>query len=186
MYRLDAAIREGIRPLLPAAGYRLEAEVWLPAPRHEVFEFFGDPGNLQLLTPPWLDFSIKSELKAIESGSTIEYQLKLHRVPVRWVSEITVWDPPRSFVDEQVTGPYKHWVHTHLFEETDGGTSCIDSVEFAVPGGDLVARRLVLPDLKRIFDHRQRQLLTRFHGSRTDAHERPVGKIPTIAIWEEP
>lgn len=186
MYRLDAAIQEGMRPLLPGAGYRLEAEVWLPAPRDEVFAFFGNPANLQLLTPPWLDFSIKSELRAIEAGSIIEYQLRVHRVPVRWVSEITVWDPPKSFVDEQLTGPYHRWVHTHLFEEVEDGTSCVDRVEFSVPGGELVARRLVLPDLKRIFEHRQRQLVTRFTGAQSDGAEQPAGKFPTLAIWTEP
>ena len=184
MYRLDAAIQERIRPLLPGASYRLEAEVWLPAPRDAVFEFFGDPANLQLLTPPWLDFSIKTELKAIEVGSTIEYQLRVHRVPVHWVSEITVWDPPRSFVDEQITGPYHRWVHTHRFEETEGGTSCVDSVDFAVPGGELVARRLVLPDLKRIFEHRQRQLRKQFPGS-GERHQ-SAARSPTLAIWSNP
>jgi len=42
---------------------------------------------------------------------------------------------------------------TH-FEERDGGTLVRDKIEYAVPGGGLVNRLLVAPDLRRIFDYR--------------------------------
>ncbi|MCA9055528.1 MAG: hypothetical protein KDA75_16920, partial [Planctomycetaceae bacterium] len=38
--------------------FRLESQLWLPQPIDTVFEFFADAGNLETLTPPWLDFEV--------------------------------------------------------------------------------------------------------------------------------
>ncbi|MDA1189860.1 MAG: SRPBCC family protein, partial [Chloroflexi bacterium] len=88
-----------------------------------------------------------------------------HRVPVRWRSEIAVWDPPHRFVDRQIKGPYRHWVHEHRFVSRDGGTLAIDHVEYAVPGGALVNKLFVRRDLEKIFAYRMNKLRLRFGGS---------------------
>jgi ligand-binding SRPBCC domain-containing protein len=87
-------------------------------------------------------------------GTRIQYQLKLHGIPIHWESEITGWDPPHFFSDDQIRGPYRHWHHEHSFEERDGGTLVRDKVEYAVPGGSLINRFFVASDLRRIFDYR--------------------------------
>ena len=48
---------------------------------------------------------------------------------MRWQSEITVWEPPHRFVDEQRRGPYRLWRHEHDFVERDGGTVIRDRVQ---------------------------------------------------------
>jgi ligand-binding SRPBCC domain-containing protein len=140
--------------------YRREIE--LRVPRSEVFSFFSDPGNLQLLTPDWLDFRILTPSVVMAQGATIDYRLRVHRVPLRWRSEIVLWKPPEVFVDEQRHGPYRHWSHTHLFEQVSTGTRVTDKVAYAVLGGRLVNRLFVERDLKKIFDFRQRRLIERF------------------------
>jgi len=82
----------------------------------------------------------------------------LRGIPLRWQSEISVWDPPRRFVDRQTKGPYSLWVHEHVFADHDCGTIVGDRVEYAVPGGRLVQRWLVAPDLERIFAFRRQRL----------------------------
>jgi ligand-binding SRPBCC domain-containing protein len=77
---------------------------------------------------------------------------------VRWITKITVWEPPFRFVDEQIKGPYRKWRHEHIFEEHPQGTRAIDSIEYLAPGGWLVEKFLVRPDVERIFAHRQRVL----------------------------
>src|SRR4051812_11093101 len=98
---------------------------WLPADRQAVFSFFGDARNLEAITPPWLEFQILTpgEIR-MQAGTLIDYQLRLRRIPVRWQTEITAWEPSRRFVDEQRRGPYRHWRHTHTFSDLDGGTLC--------------------------------------------------------------
>ena len=138
--------------------YTLQREQWIPKPLEEVFPFFASTGNLESLTPDWLHFHVISESKAIERGTKIDYKLRIRGIPVRWQSEITVWEPPFRFVDEQRRGPYRTWIHEHRFEPRDEGTLVTDIVRYAVIGGPLIQRWLVSKDLVRIFDYRQKQL----------------------------
>jgi ligand-binding SRPBCC domain-containing protein len=124
------------------------------------FEFYGDARNLEAITPPWLGFEMMTPAPLeMRAGTLIEYRLELHRVPVRWRTEIEVWEPPRRFVDVQVEGPYKLWEHTHGFEPDGEGAVLIhDRVRYALPLGPLglLAHRLfVRRDLERIFDYRR-------------------------------
>jgi ligand-binding SRPBCC domain-containing protein len=138
-------------------------ELWLPAPLETVFPFFAKPHNLQILTPPWLNFEILTP-ESIEMcvGTLIDYKLHIRGIPIRWQSEITVWEPPRRFVDEQRKGPYRQWIHEHRFEERDGGTLCTDHVRYAAPGGALVEKFFIRPDIEKIFAYRAEMLIRSF------------------------
>jgi ligand-binding SRPBCC domain-containing protein len=129
-------------------GYRLETAVWLPNEIADVFAFFADARNLNLITPEWIRFRIKTPTPVVmKPGLLLDYSLELRGIPVRWQSEITVWDPPHRFVDEQRKGPYRSWVHEHLFQEKGSGTEVVDRVDYAVPGGRLVHRLFVKGDV---------------------------------------
>jgi ligand-binding SRPBCC domain-containing protein len=149
--------------------YRLESETWVPRPLDEVFAFHADAANLQAITPAFLDFHILTpppiEMKV---GARIEYRIRLRGLPLRWLTEITAWEPPHRFVDEQRRGPYRLWIHQHSFEARDGGTVIRDGVRYAVPFGSLVHRWAVAPDVLRIFAFRHEALLRRFGGSLAD------------------
>lgn len=133
----------------------LDAAQWVSAPLEEVFDFFSRPENLERLTPPRMNFSIRTEGPLeMREGLEITYRLKVYGLPLVWVSRITEWDPPRRFRDIQVKGPYRRWAHTHGFEEERGGTRIRDHVEYRVPGGRLVERLLVRRDLRNIFAYR--------------------------------
>ena len=94
----------------------------------------------------------------MRAGTLIEYRLRLHRVPVRWLTRIEVWEPPERFVDVQVRGPYRSWHHEHLFTPAGDGTTLMrDRVDYELPLGplgDLAHTLFVERDLRRIFDHR--------------------------------
>jgi ligand-binding SRPBCC domain-containing protein len=138
-----------------------ESSLWLPRPRDEVFAFFADAANLEAITPPWLHFQVLNPALVIHQGVLIDYRLTLYGIPLKWQSEISRWDPPRSFVDEQRKGPYRRWVHTHTFADERGGTRVGDAVEFEVPFGWLVGR-FVQRDVNRIFSFREKALRQRF------------------------
>lgn len=143
--------------------YTLTFEVEMPRPLEKVFGFFSDAGNLELLTPPWLRFQILTP-RPIEMhpGRLIDYRLRLRGFPIHWQSEITVWEPPNRFVDEQRRGPYKTWIHEHVFEERNGKTVVIDRVQYDHYGGTLVNRFLVARDLDRVFAYRRKKLMELF------------------------
>jgi ligand-binding SRPBCC domain-containing protein len=81
---------------------------------------------------------------------------------MRWRTLISAWEPPHRFVDEQLKGPYRQWIHEHSFEAKDGGTLARDRVQYAVPFDTLVHRLWVKPDIERIFAHRESVLRERF------------------------
>ena len=144
----------------------------LAAPLPTVFEFFSNARNLELITPPWLRFRVLTEGEiAMARGTQINYRLRLRGLPLRWRSEITAWEPPHRFVDEQVKGPYRTWHHEHRFEveERPNGESVViasDEVHYQAPGGWLVNRLLVAPDVRRIFRYRTERLRERFGSPR--------------------
>ncbi|HSC30006.1 MAG TPA: SRPBCC family protein [Vicinamibacterales bacterium] len=137
----------------------------LPLARERLFPFFADAANLQLITPPELHFQIVTPLPIVmEAGALIRYRLRLMGVPFEWLTRITVWDPPREFVDEQVKGPYRTWIHKHLFVETSEGTRMHDAVTYELPFypiGELAAP-LVHLQVRRIFAYREKALKRAF------------------------
>jgi ligand-binding SRPBCC domain-containing protein len=151
-----------------------EAELWLPRPRCEVFEFFSDAGNLETLTPPWLNFHIVTPRPiAMHAGTLIDYRLRIRGIPAKWRTRISVWEPPHRFVDEQLRGPYRRWHHTHTFEEHEDGTLCRDRVEYDMIGGRLVNWLLVRRDVETIFAYRRRRLQELFPAEREAASVAP-------------
>jgi ligand-binding SRPBCC domain-containing protein len=147
---------------------RLSTSLYVPHPHLEVFAFFAEAANLQRITPPWVDFRIVSPLPvAMRVGALIDYRLKVHGVPIRWRSIISAWDPPHLFVDEQLHGPYRRWVHTHRFRAVPGGTVVEDEVDFAAPFGWPIERLFVQRDVRAIFLHRQQAILAAFGAPTT-------------------
>lgn len=148
--------------------YTLRAEQWLPRPLDEVFAFFADAFKLQDLTPKFLNFEVLTPRPVeMHRGLILDYRLRLHGIPINWKSEISDWDPPYRFVDQQLQGPYRLWHHLHTFEARDGGTFVRDVVDYAVPGGWLIHWLLVRKDLERIFTYRRTQLESFFGAEAT-------------------
>lgn len=144
-----------------------KAELWLPLPPEEIFPFFSDANNLDAITPPWLHFQVVSpQLVEMRVGALIDYKLSLHGLPLRWRTLIKEWQPPHRFVDEQLRGPYRQWIHEHTFEPHDGGTLARDVVHYAVPFDFIAHPLFVRRDIERIFAFRQESLGAIFGAKR--------------------
>jgi ligand-binding SRPBCC domain-containing protein len=146
--------------------YVLKREQWIPQLPNDVFQFFSNAGNLEKLTPPWLNFRIlTAEPIRLHKGAEIRYQLSWRGIPLRWKTEITRWEPIAVFEDLQVSGPYRLWHHTHTFEPSRGGTLMTDTVRYALPFGPLgrIAHALMVRrNIEAIFDYRYRQIAALF------------------------
>lgn len=135
--------------------HRLQSSLRFDKPLNHVFAFFADAHNLQQITPDWLSFKVLTPKPiAMHVGQMIDYKLRVRGLPLRWTSRIKVWEPPYRFVDEQVRGPYRAWIHEHRFTERDGMTIVEDDVRYAVLGGAFVNKLFVARDVRKIFEHR--------------------------------
>jgi ligand-binding SRPBCC domain-containing protein len=142
--------------------YILDQSQFVRRPLSEVFAFFSDPSNLQLLTPPLLGFQILTPTPiAMHEGTLIDYRISIRGIPLRWRTRIERYAPMRSFVDIQSRGPYRSWRHTHEFEERPDGTEVRDHVEYSLPLGPLGALAhalFVRRDLETIFAYRRQAI----------------------------
>ncbi len=136
----------------------IERTQTIARPRGEVFAFFADAHNLEAITPPWLHFGVQTPRPiAMAAGTLIAYRMRLHGIPVRWLTRIEEWEPGVRFVDRQLRGPYRLWHHTHTFEDVPDGTLMRDRVRYALPLGwlgGMAHAAFVERDLAQIFDFR--------------------------------
>ena len=170
--------------------YSLRREHWVARSQERLFPFFAQPENLALITPPGLGFRLLTPQPVVmEKGRVIDYTLRLMGLPVRWRTLITPYEPPWCFVDEQISGPYSFWHHTHRFEPQGDGTLLHDEVHYALPATligparEIVHTLYVRPTLERIFDYRREAYTRLFGGIQPDGaqalRQAPAGEEKT-------
>lgn len=147
--------------------YKLKREQEIPVTIGQAWDFFSNPRNLPLITPPWLGFVIKSDLpEKMYPGMIVMYTVApFMNIPVNWVTEITHVERPNLFVDEQRFGPYRMWHHEHMFRETHGGVEVTDLIHYALPLGPLgrIAHELFIKrQLNEIFEFRRQYMEKKF------------------------
>ncbi len=136
--------------------YEFHHETILNAQINTVFDFFSDAQNLERITPTFLGFHIITPTPIkISQGTLIDYKLRIHGIPMRWQTHISEWNPPYSFTDEQLKGPYQQWIHRHTFESIGDGNATLmrDHVRYSIFAGKLV-HFLIKKDIQTIFKHR--------------------------------
>lgn len=142
--------------------YKLSCSMTLPLPIADVFAFFENPANLARITPGSMGFQVITPPPLVmQRGALIDYTIRWAGLPMRWTTLITDYDPPHSFVDTQLRGPYPYWHHRHTFSETPEGTRIGDEVTYMLPFGPLgrvVHALLVRRQLAGIFAYRQQAI----------------------------
>jgi len=137
---------------------------FIPAPIDLVWDFFSSPGNLKIITPPDLKFSIISELSPenILKGQQIEYYVTpIWHMRVKWVTKISDVREKEYFVDEQLRGPYKLWQHKHFFNQTAGGMEMNDEISYDIgygKMGDLLLLPIIRRKIEKIFSFRRKKI----------------------------
>jgi len=143
--------------------HTLIKETVIDKPLLQVFDFFSRAENLNKITPPDLNFEIISPLPIeMKQGALIDYKIKINGIPFKWKTEITVFETNKRFIDTQLKGPYKIWIHEHIFEERDGKTYMKDIVQFKSPGWifePIINSLFVEKRVREIFDYREKILV---------------------------
>ncbi len=162
---IDRALDDLLTPLQGSTREKV-SEQWVPHPPEHLWPYFCDEGNLEELTPEFLNFKVLGKsTPEIGEGTLIDYRLKLNGIPMGWQSRIEDWQPARRFVDTQRKGPYAYWRHAHEFIPLANGTLMRDVVHYRLPLGWLgsaVAGWKVESQVDSIFAYRSTQIAKRF------------------------
>ena len=160
--------------------HRLTASQTIDRPIDEVFAFFSRPENLGRITPPAMGFEQRSGDLDMRVGLDIEHLIRpFPGFSTAWRSRITAYDPPRSFADVQLRGPYRRWEHHHTFQAVGSSTRIDDEVQYELPLGvlgDALAGGLVAAELREIFRYRARAIEAIF--AKDGTREEPL----TVAV----
>lgn len=159
--RVERMLRAGARPPFDRLAH-IHRETIVERPLDETFAFFADAANLEALTPDWLNFRILTPQPiTMTEGTVIDYRIVLYGVSIPWKTRIDAWEPDARFVDRQLSGPYRWWLHEHRFVPAARGTRVIDHVEY-LPRARWVSGAMVRRDVERIFTFRQDRMRALF------------------------
>lgn len=143
---------------MPVFRHRTE----LDHPVEEVFSWHRRPGAFERLAPPWQSVQVRRRTGGIADGGEVELALRKGPATLRWVVKHTAYEENRYFRDEQVSGPFRRWVHEHRFEPLDDGRSAVeDVVEWEAPLGTVgrtFSGGFIQRTLERLFAFRHRRL----------------------------
>lgn len=116
-----------------------EARSQMPVGAGEVFAWHAREGAFQRLTPPWEPVEVvERQGDAIREGTRVVLRMRMGPVSLRWVARHTRYVPGSLFQDEQESGPFARWLHTHrMWDEPAGSGVLEDEVEYALPVGAL-------------------------------------------------
>ena len=99
------------------------------APLDDVRAFHSRSASMGAITPPPVIVRVHRAPDLLDEGDEMDFTMWLGPLPIRWLARIEQVTPV-SFVDRQVRGPFRRWVHTHTFEPVDARTTIVhDRVE---------------------------------------------------------
>ncbi|HEX6668718.1 MAG TPA: SRPBCC family protein, partial [Gemmatimonadales bacterium] len=85
----------------------------LPVSAEEAFAWHERAGAFERLTPPWERIDVLERSGGIREGARTAVRVHLGPLRFRWVALHREYVEGRRFVDEQVEGPFSHWIHEH-------------------------------------------------------------------------
>lgn len=93
-------------------------------------------------------------------NETVTWRARHFGIWFTMTSKITELERPTRFVDQQVRGPFRTFVHEHRFEPVGGGCRMTDTITVGSPVFGRLAERVVLvPYLRRLIIKRNAHLL---------------------------
>ena len=139
-----------------------QTEMMLQADRERVFDFLCRPANLPDLSQPEMHLTIEEAPETIELGSRINFAIYVMGATIRSIHEITEFESPERFVEEQIEGPFKLWRHEHVFRLLgERQVALYDLIEYEPPGGMMgviLTESRIRSQLEEGFAHRQDEL----------------------------
>jgi ligand-binding SRPBCC domain-containing protein len=112
------------------AKFEVSATVNLPVA--EVWKAHEDVTLLERIAPPFPKVRLLEPNVICQLGTRFTVRVELFGpAALDWQVQIIRWEPPTCFVDQQVSGPFSFWEHTHQFTSISANeTRLLDAVNF--------------------------------------------------------
>ncbi len=136
---------------------RFEVAETVPLPVDAVWKAHEDVQLLERIAPPFPAVRLKESNIVCGLGTEFTVRVELLNLGLDLRVKITHWDPPTCFIDEQVSGPFRFWEHTHHFMPISAeSTRVVDAVKFEL--NPLVDGTLIRLGLETMFKLRMQNL----------------------------
>ncbi|HEY7634022.1 MAG TPA: TIGR01777 family oxidoreductase [Gemmatimonadales bacterium] len=134
----------------------------MPVSADAAFAWHQRPGAFERLLPPWERVQVVERRGGLEDGGEVVLRVHFGPVTFRWLARHRDYVQDRQFADEQVEGPFSHWLHRHVFEPEGANASRLtDRIEFSLPlgpAGAALSDWAIRSRLERMLQYRHRLL----------------------------
>jgi uncharacterized protein len=137
----------------------------IPVSAQALWDWHMKPEAFARLTPWWSPAQVinRSPEGLLQDGTSVTLRVWMGPIPVLWVANHCEFHPIQSFVDQQYSGPFKFWKHTHQFtpdmSSENASTHYTDHIEYELPVTrwmDRPAHAFLSIHLNLLFSHRHR------------------------------
>ena len=130
-------------------------------PLNNVFDFYSNPKNINLLTPWFAKVSCTPE-KKISKNEVFTIEINMFGIKNKVEILIKNYEENKLFTDLQIKGPFNFWEHNHIFKYENNETIMYDVINYNSKFKLLDKMYIFHLIFKIIFYYREKKILAIF------------------------
>ena len=130
-------------------------------PLNNVFDFYSNPRNINLLTPWFAKVSCTPE-KKISKNEVFTIEINMFGIKNKVEILIKNYEENKLFTDLQIKGPFNYWEHNHIFKYENNETIMYDVINYNSKFKLLDKMYIFHLIFKIVFYYREKKILAIF------------------------
>lgn len=130
-------------------------------PLNNVFDFYSNPKNINLLTPWFAKVSCTPE-KKISKNEVFTIEINMFGIKNKVEILIKNYEENKLFTDLQIKGPFNFWEHNHIFKYENNETIMYDVINYNSKFKLLDKMYIFHLIFKIVFYYREKKILAIF------------------------
>ena len=130
-------------------------------PLNNVFDFYSNPKNINLLTPWFAKVSCTPE-KKISKNEVFTIEINMLGIKNKVEILIKNYEENKLFTDLQIKGPFNFWEHNHIFKYENNETIMYDVINYNSKFKLLDKMYIFNLIFKIVFYYREKKILAIF------------------------
>jgi ligand-binding SRPBCC domain-containing protein len=117
---------------LMQANYQVSHKITVNVSQEVAFAFHADVNNIEKVLPSFLSIKVQKLVWPVGVGSEAVLQFRLFNlVPLfSWKLQFTQWNPLNEFIDRELGGFFKVFLHLHKFTQADAFCELTDTITY--------------------------------------------------------